>query len=254
VSIPNICIFDLTNFVHFCSALIFAANNGHLDLVKKLVDLKANIEDRANNWRTPLLCACLWGHLPVVEYLVNNGQFPKVILQSEFYSRCFPGANVTVFDADGMTAIMSATVNGHNEIVKYMLKKGADPIAKNFNNGTALSIAKIKNNHEVVTLLEPYFKAAYVEESPFLIAIDLVKSNVLWVTDLLIKYTTIIATELRDRGLPHYESLIRAFRPSAKSRPPPVYNYAANYHNVQRQQQKIKQQMKEANEVKKEEL
>lgn len=140
-------------------------------MVEKLVDLGANIDDRANNWRTPLLCASLWGHTAVVKYLVERG------------------ANMSVYDHDGMTAVMSATVNGHTQIVKYLLDHGANPLAKNFVNGTALSIARVKGHHEIVALLEPHFLAVS-SESPFVIALELAHHHLIATVDLLIAQTS----------------------------------------------------------------
>ena len=53
--------------------LIFAANNGHLDAVRYLLDVNAPIEDVSNNGRTPLMWACYWGHADVVKYMVARG-------------------------------------------------------------------------------------------------------------------------------------------------------------------------------------
>ena len=60
-----------TNFA--VSPIIYAANNGHLDAVRYLLDIDAKIEDVSNNGRTPLMWACHWGHVNVVKYLVSRG-------------------------------------------------------------------------------------------------------------------------------------------------------------------------------------
>lgn len=133
------------------SALIFAANNGHLALVKELVEIGADIEDRSNNWRTPLIWASLWGHNEVVKYLLDIG------------------ANVSAFDTEGMTALLSAVKNGHEQSVRYLLEYGANATAINFFNGTALSIAKNRADHKLVNLLKPYFPPE-PERSPYKIA------------------------------------------------------------------------------------
>ena len=57
----------------FRSPIIYAANNGHLDAVRYLLDIDAKIEDVSNNGRTPLMWACHWGHVNVVKYLVSRG-------------------------------------------------------------------------------------------------------------------------------------------------------------------------------------
>eukprot|EP00428_Durinskia_dybowskii_P065195 CAMPEP_0170373308 /NCGR_PEP_ID=MMETSP0117_2-20130122/10003_1 /TAXON_ID=400756 /ORGANISM="Durinskia baltica, Strain CSIRO CS-38" /LENGTH=280 /DNA_ID=CAMNT_0010628197 /DNA_START=100 /DNA_END=942 /DNA_ORIENTATION=+ len=135
------------------SAIIFAANNGHRDLVKALVEVGANIEDRSNNWKTPLNWAAHWGHYDCVEYLVGAG------------------ANISTFDSKGMTPLMSATYNGNARIVQFLLDKGANPLTKNVYNGTALTIARVKNNTMLISILEPYFPPE-TESSPYIIMYD----------------------------------------------------------------------------------
>jgi hypothetical protein len=61
-----------------------------------------------------------------------------------------------------MTPLMAATFNSHAKVVQFLLDSGADPLAKNIFNGTALSIARVQNNTELISLLEPY----YPEEGP----------------------------------------------------------------------------------------
>jgi len=54
--------------------LHFAADKGHLDVVKYLVNQKTDINAQANGYSpgTPLHLASQNGHLDVVEYLVNR--------------------------------------------------------------------------------------------------------------------------------------------------------------------------------------
>ena len=62
----------LTDFIA-CSALILAANNGHLNCLQILISHGADIEARSNDGRTSLIWASLWGHLDVVQYLLEHG-------------------------------------------------------------------------------------------------------------------------------------------------------------------------------------
>ena len=120
------------------SALIIAANNGHHEAVKVLIDAGAHIDDYSNNGRTPLIWAAWWGHLKVVEVLLNHN------------------AHVNEQDNHGMTPLMSATVNGHIGVVELLLKHGKSKVGmKNEWNSTALSIAKRKQYHHIIELLEP---------------------------------------------------------------------------------------------------
>jgi serine/threonine-protein phosphatase 6 regulatory ankyrin repeat subunit B len=120
------------------SPLIIAANNGHHESVKRLLDAGAHIEDYSNNGRTPLIWAAWWGHLQVVEVLLEYG------------------AHINEKDNHGMTPLMSATVNGHVGVVELLLKNRKIEVGlKNEWNSTALSIAKRKQYHHIIDLLEP---------------------------------------------------------------------------------------------------
>eukprot|EP00601_Ochromonadales_sp_CCMP2298_P019614 CAMPEP_0173314196 /NCGR_PEP_ID=MMETSP1143-20121109/25191_1 /TAXON_ID=483371 /ORGANISM="non described non described, Strain CCMP2298" /LENGTH=341 /DNA_ID=CAMNT_0014256751 /DNA_START=114 /DNA_END=1136 /DNA_ORIENTATION=- len=133
------------------SAIIFAANNGNVDLVQALVGIGAKIEDRSNNWRTPLLCASYWGHYDCVQYLTSVG------------------ANIAATDIEGMTPLMAATKNGNIEVVQLLLDRGADPLAKNVFNGTAMTIAQIQRNTDMISILQPYFVEEDTETNPYTI-------------------------------------------------------------------------------------
>ena len=53
--------------LHLCS------QEGHLDIVKRLVLLQAQVNIQADNRRAPIHLACMKGQLPVVEYLLKHG-------------------------------------------------------------------------------------------------------------------------------------------------------------------------------------
>lgn len=119
------------------TALIFAANNGHYNLVKELLDVGASIEDKSNNGMTSLNWACKWGHFDVAALLVARG------------------ADIATSDIEGMTPLMWASKSRSEPLVKLLLKNGAQSATKNIYNGTALSIAKVIGASELIALLEP---------------------------------------------------------------------------------------------------
>jgi ankyrin repeat protein len=88
---------DLTPF-------IMAINNNNLPLVKRLVQLGANIHGQDE---LPLLTACDMGHQKIVEYLVEQG------------------ANINFVDPNDMTPIAYAAQSKHTKIVDYLKSKGA---------------------------------------------------------------------------------------------------------------------------------
>ena len=88
-------------------AVRYAAENGHLDVVKYLVSQGANM--RAQN--DYAVCgAALNGHLAIVMYLVEQG------------------ADI---HADGDCAMLGAAENGHLDTVRYLVEQGANVRAQN---------------------------------------------------------------------------------------------------------------------------
>jgi ankyrin repeat protein len=154
----------------FNSAVIFAANNGHLEVLKELLNRGANMEDRSNNLKTPLLWASLWGHYGVVEYLVDRG------------------ANISAKDREGLTPLMSSVMNNHIKITRFLLDRGANALTKNYYNGTALSIAKGRGNEEMINLLLPFY-APEAETSPYKILFKIISDYTLMLTQIVVDVT-----------------------------------------------------------------
>ena len=150
------------------SALIWATNNGHLEIVKLLLEKGAKIEDRSNNLRTSLIWACHWGHLNIVEYLLEKG------------------ANLHAFDDDGMTPLMSAVLNGNKQIVQLLLSRGAEVTEKNFFNGTALSIARVRGYKEIELMLEPFYTAEH-SDNPYVLMFTHLWAAVKWVYEQILE-------------------------------------------------------------------
>lgn len=83
--------------------------------------------------------ACRWGHTETANLLLDRG------------------ANITAIDVDGMTPLMHAVSNDHVHIVKLLMDRGAPVNIRNFHQGTALSIARVKGNQEIINLIEHHF-------------------------------------------------------------------------------------------------
>jgi ankyrin repeat protein len=116
--------------------LHWAAEKGHLDVVKYLVEEKgADIKAAANNGNTPLYRAARYGNLDVVKYLVEKG------------------ANVEAADKYGDTSLHWAARFGYWDVVKYLVEKGADFKAADKDGGTLLHWAARFGNWDVVKYL-----------------------------------------------------------------------------------------------------
>jgi len=55
------------------TALIIAAQNGHADVTKTLIDAKANVNEKDNDGLTPLMWASLEKHNNVIDILKAAG-------------------------------------------------------------------------------------------------------------------------------------------------------------------------------------
>ena len=103
--------------------LMMASIEGNLPLVKTLVlGHKAQLDHIG--W-TPLHYACAKGHLEVAQFLVANG------------------AIVDSLSVGNTTPLMMAVQSGNEQLVKFLLDKGADLQIKNANGLTAIDIADI---------------------------------------------------------------------------------------------------------------
>eukprot|EP00466_Bigelowiella_natans_P006332 jgi/Bigna1/49882/estExt_Genewise1.C_590058 len=86
---------------------------GHLDIVKYLVDMKAIIEAKDEFGNTPLILGSMKGQLDVVKYLVDMK------------------ANIEAEDDHGDTPSILGSIKGHLDIVKYLVDMNANIEAEN---------------------------------------------------------------------------------------------------------------------------
>ena len=119
------------------TALHFAVEGTHTDVVQVLIDAGADI-DTKNNYRcSPLHSACISGTLDVVKMLVRAG------------------AGVRATDDEGDTCLILAAFFGHTETVRYLV--GLPEVELNHRdtekNYTALQYAVQENHNDVAQVL-----------------------------------------------------------------------------------------------------
>ncbi|XP_014389171.1 PREDICTED: protein fem-1 homolog A [Myotis brandtii] len=107
--------------------LLIASRYGHLDVVEYLVD-------RCDS--TPLRAACFDGHLEVVRYLVGEHQ-----------------ADLEVANRHGHTCLMISCYKGHREIARYLLEQGAQVNRRSAKGNTALHDCAESGSLEILQLL-----------------------------------------------------------------------------------------------------
>ncbi|WP_300555311.1 ankyrin repeat domain-containing protein [Limnohabitans sp. Rim8] len=105
---------------HDESPLMLAALKGYFPLVKKLVNNDADVNKPG--W-TPLHYAATGGHVPVIEFLLEESAY------------------IDAESPNGTTPLMMAAMYGSPEAVKVLIQAGADLTLKNQQGMTALDFA-----------------------------------------------------------------------------------------------------------------
>lgn len=137
------------------ASLLLAVNQEKKEIVKFLLDLRANIEAKDPESNTALLLAARKGYEGIVTLLLSEK------------------ANVAATNQDGNTALMFLASAGSTEVISQLIKSGASVNDANHDGFTSLHIV-VKEGCETVKLLE---ESAYIdqngkrdEDSPSLLA------------------------------------------------------------------------------------
>lgn len=133
------------------TALVFAANRGHIDIVRMLIDKRANINAQDDKGWTALSEASYRGRYDVVDFLLEKGA-TTLLSTSWLDSREYGNA---------LFWCVQSYFNEYKDkvaIVELLLKNNAEPEGKNDDNLDTLGIAKQRNYKEIVDLLEKYKK------------------------------------------------------------------------------------------------
>ena len=86
-----------------------ACSKNNIDVVRIVLDHGATMQSTSSG-TTPLTEACSYGHMDMIELLVENG------------------ADVNPdFDVFGFNPIVRAAREHHDQVVRYLLRHGADP-------------------------------------------------------------------------------------------------------------------------------
>jgi uncharacterized protein len=119
------------------TALMIAAKQGNLYMVRLLIDKGARVNARGKDGWTGLIWAAHDGHLEVIKLLIEKG------------------AKVNAKSKKGETSLINAATMGHLEVVRLLIDKGADVHAKTKDGDTALKLAE-KGYTEIVDLLKAH--------------------------------------------------------------------------------------------------
>lgn len=144
--------------------LIIAAQHGRLAMVDFLLGHGASIDAHTADGATALHRSARYNHAAVVRHLVQagaavnarnrRGQTPLIVTSSQdwhgdseiAHTLVRAGADITISDYHGTTALMAAARAGHTPVVGYLLSAGAQSGRTNKRGATALYMA-VRGNH-----------------------------------------------------------------------------------------------------------
>ena len=115
--------------------LAVAAKNGYYNIAKTLLN-KCDNETRYYTNQNPFLIASLYCKKDIMQLLLDNCPL-----------------DINVYDETHSTALMLAAENGDEEIVSYLLSRGADCDLVDINNQSALFRAIKSENPEILRIL-----------------------------------------------------------------------------------------------------
>ena len=176
------------------SALMLASANGHIEIVKLLLDNRAKVDMQENNGVSALMMASDRGYIEVARLLLeqgakvdmqaNNGVSALVMASAQGHIEVArllleQGAKVDMQENDGVSALMLVSTNGHIEIVKLLLDNRAkvDMQANNINGVSALMMASAQGHIEVARLLLEQGAKVDMQENDGLSALMLASAN-----------------------------------------------------------------------------
>ena len=115
--------------------LRFAAGGGHRDVVQLLLEKNAEIETRDEFGRTPLNAAAELGHRDVVQFLLEKK------------------AKIETIDGRGYSLLYVAAKSGHRNVVQLILEKRAEIETRDEFGRTPLNAAAESGHRDVVQFL-----------------------------------------------------------------------------------------------------
>lgn len=122
-------------------ALYIAARYGHLDIIEQIIDngkMESLINRPTFRGRTALQTAAHHGHIQVCKLLLKNN------------------ANLNHRDDHKFTALIYASNQGHFDVVKWLVENGANVHLKDSFGETALNCAIIQGYTEIIRYLQRF--------------------------------------------------------------------------------------------------
>jgi hypothetical protein len=141
-------ILNITVFASISDVWFSAASIGDTSAIQKLLDEKANINEKGTLNMTPLMVASMFGKADVVQQLLDAH------------------AGINLQSGSGLTALMFASQKGHADVVKLLVDAGANKNLKSTSGTTALKYATEKGYVDIIALLKTPQDNKYVQPAP----------------------------------------------------------------------------------------
>ena len=148
------------------TALMLAAEQGDVEVLKQLLKCNANVTLKSNTGSTALIYSALNGNIEIFNHLVNasadinavNDKGTNALIMAATNGhiqvvRLLVGrTNVNVRNEEGKTPLLAAAFSGYVNVVRILLDKGAN-VDDEFGMGTSLMLAVQRNYVEMVQVL-----------------------------------------------------------------------------------------------------
>lgn len=118
--------------------LMIAVAEGHATTVSVLLEGGADVNAKNNLDRTALMFASSYGHTKIVKKLLAHDADP----------------NIVPTDKTGWSALIAAAHAGHRKTVRILLDNGADATIRDKAGETALRHAEVQGHSKIVSLLK----------------------------------------------------------------------------------------------------
>ncbi|HEX5392081.1 MAG TPA: ankyrin repeat domain-containing protein [Rhodocyclaceae bacterium] len=153
--------------------LMMAANNGNTERVVELLQKGMDVNTTDLDGNSLLMLAVRSGNQPLIDFLLQhraslgrrNRYGDDVLMQATNDGKLETVKKLMAAGAEvqhpGWTALHYAVIQGHADLVAYLLEKGADVTAKGPNGQTALMMAERRDQSDIVQMLKA--KQAEVE-------------------------------------------------------------------------------------------